>query len=59
MAAAFGPVFGPVFGLVFGPVFGPVLGVFFAIFGGDRNFPCQTLKIRNVSLVVMGLLWSL
>jgi hypothetical protein len=20
----------------------------------DRNFPCQTLKIRNVSLVVMG-----
>jgi hypothetical protein len=22
--------------------------------GPDRNFPCQTLKIRNVSLVVMG-----
>jgi hypothetical protein len=22
--------------------------------GNDRNFPCQTLKIRNVSLVVMG-----
>jgi hypothetical protein len=21
---------------------------------GDRNFPCQTLKIRKVSLVVMG-----
>jgi hypothetical protein len=20
----------------------------------DRNFPCQTLKIRKVSLVVMG-----
>jgi hypothetical protein len=20
----------------------------------DRNFPCQTLKIRNVSIVVMG-----
>jgi hypothetical protein len=20
----------------------------------DRNFPCQTLKIRNVSLIVMG-----
>jgi hypothetical protein len=23
-------------------------------FKGDRNFPCQTLKIRKVSLVVMG-----
>jgi hypothetical protein len=23
-------------------------------FEADRNFPCQTLKIRNVSLVVMG-----
>jgi hypothetical protein len=22
--------------------------------GFDRNFPCQTLKIRKVSLVVMG-----
>jgi hypothetical protein len=22
--------------------------------GFDRNCPCQTLKIRNVSLVVMG-----
>jgi hypothetical protein len=30
-----------------GPVFSAVLLV-------DRNFPCRTLKIRNVSLVVMG-----
>jgi hypothetical protein len=22
--------------------------------GSDRNFPCQTLKIRKVSIVVMG-----
>jgi hypothetical protein len=26
----------------------------FILLAFDRNFPCQTLKIRNVSLVVMG-----